>query len=68
MKELYGNGKLQKHAFFGAAQRIVLGIQEENLEFLQNMSVLTGLPIKRLIDLYHPDCVRNGRELYDFWG
>lgn len=68
MKELYGTGKLQKHAFFGAAQRIALGIQEENMEFLQNMSALTGLPIKRLIDLYHPESDWNRRQLYDFWG
>ena len=42
--------------------------QDGYMEYLQSVSEATGLPIRRLIDLYHPGYVRNGGDGYAFWG
>ena len=68
MNKKNGNSRVQKHLRRDEIRKSMTKMQEKDMAYLQDMSVLTGLPIKRLIDLYHPDCGSNGRYQYGFWG
>lgn len=68
MNRINESSRMPKHLCYDEIRKSLTGMQEEDMAYLQDMSLLTGLPIKRLIDLYHPECAGNGRYQYGFWG
>ena len=68
MRERIGNRKLFVPERTGTGKKNENAGQNGYMEYLQGVSEATGLPIRRLIDLYHPGCVRVGEDMYAFWG
>jgi len=69
MKKEYGFSKMkaQKNPYASKKKSVGINLSHEVIEYFKNLSIETGVPYQKLIDLYLLDCVKNKKKLKMSW-
>jgi predicted DNA binding CopG/RHH family protein len=69
MKKEYEFSKMkaQKNPYASKKKSVGINLSHEVIEYFKNLSIETGVPYQKLIDLYLLDCVKNKKKLKMSW-
>jgi len=69
MKKEYDFSKMkaQKNPYASKKKSVGINLSHEVIDYFKKLSIETGVPYQKLIDLYLLDCVKNKKKLKMDW-
>ncbi len=69
MKKEYDFSKMkaQKNPYASKKKSVGINLSHEVIDYFKQLSIDTGVPYQKLIDLYLLDCVKNKKKLKMSW-